>query len=97
MCLKGVSLKSESFSWIPRAVLERWRKNRRGVILPPPTPVKIGLIKVTGALAARLLPSEVQQIKLLPWGDTIPRISEARTDKKPILTLFDMGEAMMAP
>ena len=41
MCLKSVSLKSESFSLIPWAVLGWWRKNRRGAYFTPPG--KMGL------------------------------------------------------
>ena len=42
MCLKHVSLKSESFSFIARTVLGWWKKNMRGAKSPPP-PGKIGL------------------------------------------------------
>ena len=46
MCLKGVSLKSESFSLIPWAVLGWWRKNRRGAYFAP-NPGKIGLPRIS--------------------------------------------------
>ena len=41
MSIKGVKLKSESFFSISPGVLELWRENLRGQILPPPSPDRV--------------------------------------------------------
>ena len=43
MSVKGVRLKSESYSSISPGVLELWRKTLGGGRIPPPPPVQIGL------------------------------------------------------